>query len=289
MGTELPGPSGRLALMVTLALIAMALSFRPDIGDTTTQATPAPTVADARSVSQPPAASQVPINLAIADPATSLADAAPAEPATAADGSAPAASSAAPAAEAAASEEPKEVGPAPDLSDDGPGFRDDFTSSNGAWVSMTGSWEVAEGTFVQGDPQGFDYIVQLTADVPDAFNISVRMEAQSAELGGGIILGQPGIGSRRGAYIVDFTAGGSFLRWGRYDPDSGAYTYIGGLNVGADPASPQNLRVASRADTTLVYLNDVYIGAFEAVEGGSVGLVTSQSSVAFDDFVLEEA
>ena len=162
-----------------------------------------------------------------------------------------------------------------------------LVTSEDAWTVLTGDWEVVDGQMIQTRSEGFDYITQLTEETPSEYSIAVSLEALSSELGAGLILGQPNIGSRRGAWIVDFADGGSFLRWGRYAPESGIYTYIGGLNVGADPGDVQDLRIEVKADTTLVYLQDTYIGAFEPIESGGVGLVTSQSSVAFSDLTVE--
>ena len=168
-------------------------------------------------------------------------------------------------------------------------FADGFESEGSSWQPLTGTWAVVDGEMVQSDASGFDYINQLNAEVAAEFDLQVTMRATSPVLGGGVIVGQPAVGSRKGAYIVDFTSGGSFLRWGRYDPATGVYTYIGGLNLGTDPSVPHELRIEVRTDTTLVHLDDTYIGAFEPVGSGSVGLVTSESSVAFDDFEVNAA
>lgn len=171
---------------------------------------------------------------------------------------------------------------------DGQLVLDDFSEESGAWVALTGTWTVEDETLAQTDATGYDYINQLRSELPAEFDLSVRMHARGDELGGGVIIGQTTIGSRRGAYVVDFTAGGGFLRWGRYGPEDGIYEYIGGLDVGTDAAEWHEIRVEVRAETTLVYLDSAYIGAFDPVDSGTAGLVTSVSSVEFDDFLVEE-
>ncbi len=164
---------------------------------------------------------------------------------------------------------------------------EDFAADSGEWTVMTGTWAVTDGVMVQSNAEGFDYINQLGAEVPDEYEISVQMRGIDGTLGGGLIVGQLSPGTRKGAYVIDFTNGGAFLRWGRYEPDTGLYSYIGGLNVGASADDWHELRVEVRADTSLVYLDGAYLGDFEPVEAGTVGLMTSESAVEFDDLVIE--
>ncbi|MEM7285536.1 MAG: hypothetical protein AAF480_04220 [Actinomycetota bacterium] len=251
--TGLPGPGARLMLMAGLALVAVVSTMRPE---TAALSAPEPS-APQPVIVETTAEAQAPVAVA---PSEMLLD-----------------------------EEPVEE--APEASDaplpEGVIYQDSFDVATGDWLVMTGTWQAGDGSLRQTDPSGFDYINQLTVEMPAAYDITVTMQADGPELGGGVILGQPDPGSRRGAHIVDFTAGGSFLRWGRYDPQDGVYSYLGGLDLGVDPATPHELRVDVRADTTLVHLDGTYIGAFEAVGTGWVGLVTSQSAVNFSDLVIE--
>ena len=166
-------------------------------------------------------------------------------------------------------------------------YTEDFTADSGNWRTMTGSWAVQAGTLVQSDPSGFDLINTLDVDLPAEYDVTVSMQAQGSQLGGGVVVGLTDSASRRGAYLIDFTAGGTFLRWGRYDVDTGIYKYLGGLDVGTDPSAWNTLRVKIAESESTVFFNGDPQGTFDPVVGGMLGLATSESSVAFDDLLIE--
>lgn len=292
---ELPGRYERLAVMVALAGLAVFLTLRtgPQPVDPNQVATQYLDAGGAQLAAASPDATPAPTATA-SEPTSALASTEGAddmpndpseavEPAVTTDpGTATSDRSA-----GSADEEPS-TEDASGTSDVGGVFSDQFDTTRSEWSPMTGEWSVSEGRLVQANSEGFDYIIQVDSEIASEFSVSVRMEAVSESLGGGIVVGQPALGSRRGAYVVDFTSEGTFLRWGRYDPESGVYSYIGGLNVGTNGTGPHQLAIQALADTTLVYLDDVYIGDFDPVDGGYVGLVTSQSSVAFEDFIIDE-
>ena len=56
-----------------------------------------------------------------------------------------------------------------------------------------------------------------------------------------------------------------------------------------DPATAHTLSVTVTAAGTTVQWDGSQVGTFAAVAGGYVGLVTSQSAVAFDDFTVVAA
>lgn len=169
-------------------------------------------------------------------------------------------------------------------------FFDDFAGGSDAWTPLSGTWTDLDGAFVQTDGDGYDFIAQLPIDLPPAYRVSVDMRAIDGALGGGIVVGQPVLGSRRGATLIDFTDGGSFLRWGVYDPESGQYRYRGGLATGPDfdPAANHRLAVEVRSNRTLVTLDGRAIGDFEPVTAGRTGLAASLSAVAFDNLEIVE-
>ena len=283
---DLPGPGARMVIMVALAAIAIVATLNRSTDVVASAQPSAAATVPAPASTAPPAVDAVfdppaptPTTTIVAANAQPAVDPAPAAaPTTIAIEPAPPADTT----EDAASE----VGASADAGSD---FIDTFEQQDPAWTPMTGSWEWTEGALVQTDDTGFDYITQLDTQLPETYDLTVSTQALSAELGAGVILGQPNLGSRKGAYIVDFTSGGSFLRWGQYDPESGAYTYIGGLNVGTEAADPHDLLIEVRTDTTLVHLDGTYIGAFDPIGPGTAGLVTSESSVSFDDFNIEAA
>ncbi len=169
-------------------------------------------------------------------------------------------------------------------------FFDDFADGSDAWTPLSGTWSDLDGAYVQSDGDGYDFISQLPIDLPPTYRVSVDMRAVDGALGGGILIGQPVLGSRRGATLIDFTDGGSFLRWGVYDPESGQYRYTGGLATGPDfdPAADHRLAVEVRSNRTMVTLDGRAIGDFEPIAAGRAGLAASLSAVAFDNLEIVE-
>ncbi len=167
---------------------------------------------------------------------------------------------------------------------------DDFSSDGDNWSPLAGNWDLDNGQYIQVDPAGFDLITQFNELPPDEFAISVEMTAVDADLGGGIVVGQPEFGSRNGSTLIDFTDAGRFLRWGRYDESTGEHEYLGGLAVDADfdPAATHVLAVRVSADRTFISLDGQPFGEFDAVGPGHIGLASSTSAVAFDNLEVVE-
>lgn len=176
-----------------------------------------------------------------------------------------------------------DVRPPAELAMTAPLHTDDFSAPATDWRPLSGDWSISDGRMVQSTVDGFDYITELQVELEAEFAISVTMAALDDRVGGGLIVGQPQPGSRNGAYMIDFIAEDSFLRWGRYDDETGVYDYHGGIVVGVPPGDERTLAVEVRAGDTLVFLDGVFVGSFDAIGPGGVGLVTSQASVAFDD------
>ena len=138
--------------------------------------------------------------------------------------------------------------------------------------------------YQQTDKSGYDFISQFGTTVPAAYTVTVKMRGLADSLNSGVMIGQPTPGSRQGATIVDLS-GKDYVRWGSYDSTSGTYKFIGGTNLGStqDPAKWHTIAVTVAKSGTTVKWDGKKIGSFAA---GSVGLVTSQSAVEFDDLAV---
>ena len=163
----------------------------------------------------------------------------------------------------------------------------DFSGDAGAWTPLTGTWKIKGGTYQQTDKSGYDFISQFGTTVPAAYTVTVKMRGLADSLNSGVMIGQPTPGSRQGATIVDLS-GKDYVRWGSYDSTSGTYKFIGGTNLGSsqDPAKWHTIAVTVAKSGTTVKWDGKKIGSFAAVAAGSVGLVTSQSAVEFDDLAV---
>ena len=169
-------------------------------------------------------------------------------------------------------------------------YYDAFATLRPEWRMLAGTWSVEDGAFVQSNLDGYDLLAEVAVPIPDAARISVDLTARGAALGGGLMIGQPTAMLRNGAVVVDFTDEGRFLRWGSYDETSGAYAYLGGVSMPSDfdALATHNLAVELRPDRSTVFVDDVLVGVFRTVGSGQLGLVTSASSVAFDNLTVRE-
>ena len=254
----LPGEAGRLGLMAVLALVTVYTAFSGG---------GAPLVS----------ADSIPMTASAAD--DTMAGGEPTSTTSSASSALTSSSSGTPSSDTSSTSSP--AGTAGDAAI----FSDDFETDAGGWEPVTGTWEVDGGYYTQTDAGGFDLISLADVSPEGPLSVEVKMRALGDRLGGGIILGHSEGSDRSGAYIVDFTDGGTFLRWGQYSAAGGAYGYVGGLDVGTAPAEWHTLRVEVNADATLIYVDDEFVGSFGPVPDGRFGLVTSESAVEFDEFV----
>ncbi len=183
-----------------------------------------------------------------------------------------------------AAPDPSSAAKAPATAADGKPAADDFAAESPNWSPLAGSWSVSDGSYRQQDAAGFDFISQFAGAPPKAYAVSVRLRGIGKTVNGGLVLGQPQLGSRSGATLVDL-AGTDYLRWGSYDKSSGTYAFKGGANVGAQDARKwHTLAVDVRGKTATITWDGKKVGTMDAVGTGYLGLVTSQSAVEFDDF-----
>ena len=157
-----------------------------------------------------------------------------------------------------------------------------------AWTPLSGQWRVADGTYQQLDNSGYDYISQFAVPVPAKFEVSAKFKAPTGDLSAGFLLFQPKKGTRSGAELVDLTDKGRYVRWGHYD-QGGVYIFDGGnrLAVPVDPVVGMVFKVTYANGTARVYINDKQVGEFApSVASGSVGIVSSVSTISVDDFLV---
>ena len=181
------------------------------------------------------------------------------------------------------------TGPADAVPTSGGQLTFDFSVGAEEWSALSGVWRVVDGSYRQLDDSGYDFASYLLDEVVTDYELRVRMRAlDGGLLNAGVMLNRPSGSDRAGTTMLDLTERGSFLRWGHFD-ENGRYTYVGGVPVtrAGDPTRWVDLRVAVRAGTGLVWLDDEYVGEFPIFsDAGRIGLVTSVAAVEFDDVVL---
>ena len=155
------------------------------------------------------------------------------------------------------------------------------------WKPLTGTWAATGANYQQTDQSGFDFIAQYVPAVPATYTVSVKIRATSATLGAGLLLGQPQLGTRNGATLID-VSGGSYLRWGAYDATNGTYAFAGGTTLPGKVAKGEwhTLSVTVAADGTKISWDGQEIGQADPVPAGHLGLVTSVCSADFSAFAV---
>lgn len=152
---------------------------------------------------------------------------------------------------------------------------------------LSGNWYQHGGEFTQLNTCGFDYSAMLTNTYVDSFRWESTFKAVSGANQGGLFFNQSAQDTRSGAMVVDLADGGSVLRWGSYD-ERGYYAYEGSVPIAA-PAPHQLVTVAVevvQSNVTIFYNGEQVATTTTVNPGGLVGLLTSETDVAFDSAKL---
>jgi hypothetical protein len=163
-----------------------------------------------------------------------------------------------------------------------------FDAGSTGWAPLSGNWATADGTYVQDNLGGYDFISVLNVPPSSHFSLSAKIKLVDGTMGGGFIYNMPDPTKRNGAQIIDFSDKGGTLRFGRYN-DKGDYVYVGAVAVKPTVMDGQwhTLQLITHAVTTTVTLDGKPAGKVKNTSlGGYIGLTTSQAKVAFDDVRL---
>jgi len=152
---------------------------------------------------------------------------------------------------------------------------------------LSGNWSMHDGAFNQLNACGFDYTTLLTSHRVDNFRWEATFSALSGDNQGGVLVNQSAADTRSGATVVDLAEGGSRLRWGSYN-EAGYYLYGGSVEV-TRPETGQSVTLAVEVlDVDVrIFFNGELVGETTAISvGGHVGLVASETDIAFERVVL---
>ena len=174
-------------------------------------------------------------------------------------------------------------------------FADTFDSNDhSAWTDLGGTWNISDKTLVQTSPTGYDLgtAVNVKIDPTQPYQVSVNLKKLSDALGGGFLLNMQEAGRRQQSIMTRFNvdAGVVYLIFGYYDATSG---FVGQgstkLDIPVDYTDWVKLTAQVGTDTYQLLVNDKVAASNIPLQfkGGGVGLVTSISSVAFDNYKLE--
>jgi hypothetical protein len=170
-------------------------------------------------------------------------------------------------------------------------YTEDFSDPESPGYAMWGGdWELRDQTFVQLNTTGYDLgaIVPLKIAAEQAYQFSVNMRYLGGSMGGGVLVNVQQETSRQKSHLVRFNVdnGKLYLIYGYFGDDSN-FTGQGSVELSIDPANADwhslTVRVSGSAYAFSVDDQELATGIPLQYHGGSVGLVTSASQVAFDD------
>ncbi|MBX3082883.1 MAG: hypothetical protein KF716_14700 [Anaerolineae bacterium] len=174
-------------------------------------------------------------------------------------------------------------------------FTDVFESGDrSAWTDLGGSWQIVDNTLVQTSPTGYDLGTAVNVKIAETqpYQVTVSMKKLSDTLGGGLLLNMQETGRRQQSIMTRFNvdAGALYLIYGYYDATSG---FVGQgstkLDIPTDFTDWIKLSAQVGTDKYQLAVNDKIAAADIPLQfkGGGVGLITSVSSVAFDNYTLQ--
>lgn len=158
-----------------------------------------------------------------------------------------------------------------------------------------GDWEIRDETLVQLSADGFDLTTYIPlALTPDQTYIyETTLKFLGGTMGGGVLFNAQQTTSRQKSHMVRFNVDQEqlWLIYGYFGDDS---NFIGQgsvlLAIPPENVDQHRLQVQVNEDTYAIYLDSTLLADGIALNyyGGSVGLITATSQVAFDDIRIGE-
>jgi hypothetical protein len=160
------------------------------------------------------------------------------------------------------------------------------TEDNANWSLISGTWEFVDGTLAQVESCDYDASALLDTHAVIDFRWEGTFASEISNQGG-LVINQQSAATRSGATLIDLAEDGTKLRWGTYDA-LGYYVYVGAAAIDR-PADGTDvtLTVEVHGTDVSVAINGTTMGTFTTAHaGGLVGLVATQSTVAFTSVTL---
>lgn len=152
------------------------------------------------------------------------------------------------------------------------------------WTPFTGVWEVVDGSYQQTEAEGFDF--GTTADFQGSdYTMTANLLYLEGEMGGGFYYNMSQPNNKAGSQMVNFTQQGDVLQWGHFS-DNGEFVFVDSAPIpNVADGEWHTLELVVTGGRATVLLDGEIITADMALTytSGYVGLLASQSKVAFDD------
>ena len=164
-------------------------------------------------------------------------------------------------------------------------FADDFADGDTkGWQVLSGTWQNIDGTYQQTGLDGSD-LGSVSPFQSDHFSATVRLKRLDGDMGAGLYfnMAQPDKKSR--SQMINYTQSGKVLQWGHFD-EGGNFVFEGSAPApdGGD-GKWHVLQVQVSAGKATFWLDGQQIARDVSLTytSGYVGLLASNSKVAFDD------
>ncbi len=162
-------------------------------------------------------------------------------------------------------------------------YTSDFDQNPGGagWVPFAGTWKIADKKMVQSDPVVLNAGMGYETSTFQNFTLRATFNHNSGQ-GAGVLFNMPSPYQVNGAQVVRFSDQTDAVIWGYFDPN-GAFTRQGFTSIPPAGTGLHNFQIFSGDSSFDVFLDDQLLVRDVPLQSkqGSIGLITSASSVAF--------
>ena len=164
-------------------------------------------------------------------------------------------------------------------------FKDDFADGDTkGWQVLSGTWQSIETTYQQTSLSGSD-LGSVSLFQGDHYSATVRLKRLDGDMGGGLYFNMAQRDKKSRSQMINYTQGGKALQWGHFD-EGGNFVFEGSAPVpdGNDGAwHTLGVLVSGGKATFTLDGKEIKKDAKLTYAAGYVGLLASNSKVAFDD------
>jgi hypothetical protein len=174
-------------------------------------------------------------------------------------------------------------------------YSEDFTTSDFLqYPRFGGDWDIRDESLVQISTSGFDLGTLIPLQIPaeQAYHFAANLRYIGGSMGGGIIFNSQNGQNRQQSQMARFNVDADkvWLIYGYFGDDSN-FTGQGSAetSIASESADWQKLEVYVGQDSYSLAVNGAIIAQNIPLQyhGGTVGLVSSSSQVAFDNLLVE--
>ena len=169
-------------------------------------------------------------------------------------------------------------------------FKDDFADGDTkGWQVLSGTWQNIDTSYQQTSATGSD-LGSVSLFQGDSYSATVRLKRLDGDMGGGLYFNMAQRDKKSVSQMINYTEGGKAIQWGHFD-DGGNFVFEGRASVpDGNDGEWHTLGVAVKEGKATFTLDGEVIkkDAALAYNSGYVGLLVSNSKVAFDDISFQK-